>query len=685
MQLDSLGRTIGVLGNSSQHITYGFDANSNVTSVNDGLHTTTTTYDALNRTSLVTLPDTSTITYGYAPNGTLSSVKTSRGAQTTYTTNGFGNVTQRISPDTGTTTYTVDPFGRVTQETRSNGTIVGYGYDGLDRLASRSSSGNTESYTFASSGVNASQLTAISNTSGSSSYGYDGVGHLASQADVVFGQSFSTSYAYNAAGQLTGMTYPDGMSVAYSYNAAGQVTGVTPSRAGGSVASAVYQPFANSPYAWAHGNGATTIGAVDSDGRLGNLNSIFAKSIAYNVDNTISGISDSNYPDLNETFSYDAQDRLRSTNRAADPQSFGVDTDGNRTSTTRAGVTTSYPIAANGNKVTSWTYMGGDIYSDGSRTFTRDEFDRLAQVTIAGQIVGQYRYDALDRRVYKSTSQGATYFIYAPSGQLLYEQSSQRTVNYVWLAGRLVAISINHGALQSVHTDWLGRPELVTGSTSPAVAWRASNAVFDRKVTLDTIGGLNTFFPGQYYDAESNLYYNWHRYYDPSTGRYMQSDPIGLGGGINTYAYAGGNPASNTDFNGLSFASTVNDLTGGCSSTSAIDDIVVNFNNVQNDTSVEKSIGGLALGGQAAKQYGGLTAIGALGSVYRDYRQGFAIAGIGSRTFLQAAATGAATWAVNAVLIKGSYDAGVLIGSVLRTGLNRLSASAACCPKGSGS
>ena len=198
--------------------------------------------------------------------------------------------------------------------------------------------------------------------------------------------------------------------------------------------------------------------------------------------------------------------------------------------------------------------MGGDIYSDGVRTYTRDEFDRLAMVSKSGQTVGQYRYDALDRRVYKGTGLGAIYFVYAPSGQLLYEQSSQRTLDYVWLAGRLVGISVNHGALQTVHTDWLGRPELVTGVTSPTVSWRASNAVFDRKVTLDTIGGLNIFFPGQYYDSETDLYYNWHRYYDASSGRYVQSDPIGLSGGINTYAYAKSAPLSFIDPSGLSYA-----------------------------------------------------------------------------------------------------------------------------------
>ncbi len=146
-------------------------------------------------------------------------------------------------------------------------------------------------------------------------------------------------------------------------------------------------------------------------------------------------------------------------------------------------------------------------------------------------------------------------FLHAPGGELLAETADGFEEDfppiqsiYVYLYG--VPVSMIRGSqVYDIHTDHLGRPQVVSQNSS--ARWRAHNAPFHREVLFASIGEMNLGFPGQYYDSESNLYYNWHRYYDPSTGRYTQSDPIGLQGGLNTYAYVGGNPVSLVDPMGL--------------------------------------------------------------------------------------------------------------------------------------
>ncbi len=110
--------------------------------------------------------------------------------------------------------------------------------------------------------------------------------------------------------------------------------------------------------------------------------------------------------------------------------------------------------------------------------------------------------------------------------------------------------------LTFIHTDHLGAPTLLTNSVG-TVIWRAEYSPYGKASVNNDVDGdgilatMNLRLPGQYFDLETGLHYNFFRDYDPEIGRYIESDPIGLDGGINTYIYVGSNPINSIDPSGL--------------------------------------------------------------------------------------------------------------------------------------
>ena len=188
----------------------------------------------------------------------------------------------------------------------------------------------------------------------------------------------------------------------------------------------------------------------------------------------------------------------------------------------------------------------------------------LAELGRDGLTLARYAHDARHLRAVKDlpgASIPKTHYLYGPDGQLLAEHNGVSGVplrEVIWLprdSGQSLPIGWVDAAapgapLYFVHADHLGRSQKLTDQAG-VVMWDARFEPFGESVAIYGELAQNLRFPGQYADGESALSYNWHRTYDPSLGRYLQSDPIGLEGGINPYVYANANPLRYTDPEGL--------------------------------------------------------------------------------------------------------------------------------------
>ena len=171
-----------------------------------------------------------------------------------------------------------------------------------------------------------------------------------------------------------------------------------------------------------------------------------------------------------------------------------------------------------------------------------------------GVELASYGYDSQNRRIRKTANGRTVYYHYDLDNQLLAETLADGTPlrEYVYLDGEPLAVrvhEINPGMYFYVN-DHLGTPQQLM-NLSREVAWKAAYLPFGAaQIRVGTITN-NLRFPGQYYDAETGLHYNWNRYYNPAIGRYISADPIGLEGGLNLYAYVGNDPINVIDPEGL--------------------------------------------------------------------------------------------------------------------------------------
>ncbi|WP_292916080.1 RHS repeat-associated core domain-containing protein [Nitrosomonas sp.] len=164
-------------------------------------------------------------------------------------------------------------------------------------------------------------------------------------------------------------------------------------------------------------------------------------------------------------------------------------------------------------------------------------------------------------------------FFYDPNGQLIgeYRDNSNTATptddwllrqETVWLGDIPVAVIKKPTAtgpiqVHYIHADHLNTPRVIVDQTN-TIVWRWENMhAFGANLPDEDPDGngqqfeYNPRFSGQYFDKETGLHYNYFRYYEPETGRYLSPDPIGLMGGINIYGYVGQSPLGFVDRLGL--------------------------------------------------------------------------------------------------------------------------------------
>jgi len=537
------------------------DAVGNLTKVTDpntvaanGTAATTNTFDALNRlTKTVDLLAGNT-NYTYDVNDRLKTVQAANGATTQYQYDDLGNLTKEISPDRGTTTYTHDSAGNVLTVTDARGQTATQSYDALNRLVNVSYADASQNVTYSyDSGTGCTygvgRLCRVVDAAGESRYGYDNLGNVLEVTRVEMGVSYVTRYTYDIANRMTGITYPNGRQVSYTRDAKGNL--LTASMALGGAVTPLVTESIHRPdgqlTSRRYGNGLSETRAYSLQGKLREqyLGSADTRLYAYDANGNLTG--EQSLPQVG-AYSYDALNRLTLdsiTSTPASSASYTYDANGNR----KTENTGTYAYLASSNRLTNAAGSGisldaaGNTTSDGARSYAYTAAGTLSQVVGTAS----YAYNAQRQRTRKVVGSTATVYHYDLAGNLLAETQANGSLirDYVWADGMPVAQVEASGSIAYLHTDHLNTPRLATDNAQQPV-WRWDGKAFGGSAASGTVT-VNLRFPGQYYDAETGLHYNWNRYYDPKIGRYITSDPIGLDGGLNTYAYVENNPLTFTD------------------------------------------------------------------------------------------------------------------------------------------
>ena len=559
---------------------------SSVRDANGG--TTTYEYGLFNRLTHIRQP--ATADHGpvdtwldHDSRGRLTLAKIVDGAEeksNTYEYNDMGWLVSETAPDTGTTRHGYDAAGNRTWKIDSAGVQVSYTYDIGNRLRAISSDASgglppyLVTYRFDLRAEGKGRLARVEDASGSTDLDYDARGRMFRKTSTIDGISYPLSRSFTDGGRVDRLTYPPAGNPPIS-----RVLQFTRGECACRVAridvvpgltlfnSFTYRPFGEVS-GLGFGNGGTVSNQFNIRGRMtaSNPGRTMGRSYTYDQEGRLLSISAPNTPWYNRVFAYDALGRLKEASGPFGTLGYSYSPAGNRMSETEQGeLKRSYTYTPGTNRLESLTASGqppltythdvcGRMIAAGARGFTYNQAGELIRVKDSGATKGEYVYNGFGQRVKKTVGSVTTLCLYDFDDNLIAETDSAGAIvsEYFYRGGsRLARLDPVNDRFRFFHNNQMGTPELMTDTTN-TVIWEALYKPFGEAIVSPGSTVTNNFrFQGQYYDAETGLRYNYHRYYDAKTGRYLTPDPIGLAGGINPYVYVLNDPVNNIDPDGL--------------------------------------------------------------------------------------------------------------------------------------
>ena len=462
-------------------------------------------YDALGDRTLEK-KGTATMSFVYDAAGNRSQRTDYNNAVTNYTSDALNRLTNISYPDLTAATYGYDELSRLTTATNANGTVT-IAYDNRSRVSSVTDVfGQVVSYAYDANG-NRTQLSL--NAATSSTYQYDVINRLTQLTDNA---SLNTTFAYDPTNKLTSRTLPNGVVTTSQYDGLDRLTRLTHSKAGNTLADLQYQFNAVGNIT------QMTDGADVNNYTYDPLDRLTAATHPNqtNESYTFDDVGNRTASHQGSSYSYQPFNRLVAANGAT----FGYDANGNLTSKTDASG--------------SWDYMW-------------DYENRLKQANKSGGVTVTYAYDALGRRVQRTTSVGATTkFVYDGVDAVRDLDGNGNTVtDYLNGPGIDNKLRQTTGATASYFaTDHLGTTRVLTGASGSVI----SSLAYDSLGNVASGQATTRYtYTGREIDPETGLMYYRARVYDAPQGRFVSEDPIGFRGGINLYAYVRNNSLNRID------------------------------------------------------------------------------------------------------------------------------------------